>query len=135
MSKSKHTMFRIESAETSSGMYRASSTAHQMQGNSTGHPGPFDDALLVTGMFAEGFLPHRIPREYVFGFESEKQLRRWIYKDSWLQGLHDEGMVLALIEVDDYVIGHTQAIFKRTANVEIHSIKDYFKLTGENNET
>ena len=66
---------------------------------------------------------------FIFGFSSIDQLRRWLYDDAWLKGLNEKGFVLSIYE-GDVRHGHTQAVINKETAVliEQHKIADYFQL-------
>jgi len=76
------------------------------------HPIPQDDTMLMNALREGGGLckwSGAIYGRYVFGFSSVAQLRNWIYKDSWIQALSDEGMFLSVYDGETY-FGNTQAV-------------------------
>jgi hypothetical protein len=84
------------------------------------------DEMAAVGVYSENM------SDYYFGFSSIDQLRSWIYKDDWLVGLHDIGMLLAvyICEDEDVLVGNTQAIFKGNVSKTQHSILEYFSISS-----
>lgn len=127
------TVYRIEHGVHKSGLYDSCGGKglygvlcdldEPTYGDDRRHPLPEDDSLLVL------VLGDRKVRGVMhFGFGSVDQLRNWLYKDSWLLGLHDAGYVLAIVEADEAFVGSTQAVFVRPESYPTVSIKDYFNL-------
>lgn len=127
-------IFRIETAE-GKGMYRGPDWdgVNESSWDSSKHPMPHQDSKLVD---ENGDLFYRFGGEYrffasnfIFGFSSIDQLRRWLYNDSWLNALDDEGFMLSIYE-GDVRHGHTQAVINRDSAVLIdkYKISDYFQL-------
>lgn len=93
------------------------------------HPGPHRDARLKD-WFSPGPLgmwyEHKSLSDWDirFGFASEAQLLKWLYKPIWLKQLAKAGMKLAIYDAPDFRIGETQAVFDaRTATlVETHDL-------------
>lgn len=131
------TIYRIE-AITGEGMYRCRSALVSFKDacdimpiDEAKHPTPRNDSLLIMNMEASGLDTNSEDvYEYRFGFSSLEQLRNWIYRDSWLIGLHDIGLVITeyCCEDKDVLVGHTQAIFKGSLYRKSYSIKKYFYL-------
>lgn len=128
-------VFRMES-EGGRGMYTAGACEGNELRDSCIHPAPRNDSKLVKNLRAKCKGSGRIfdvdfeITSYKFGFDSEKQLLRWIYKNEWLEGLNRKGIVLAIYECDaeDVIVGHTQTIFKNYISKTQHNILEYFNL-------
>lgn len=104
------------------------------------HPSPKRDSLLAPILINKG-LYYVISDllccdDYMFGFDSIEQLRRWIYEDRWLVALHEHDMVIAEYELpdEDVLVGHTQVMFKRQDKYdkEQFDILNYFNLKETN---
>lgn len=122
-------IYRVES-DDGTGMYIGQGGLTPMPMEfSEHHPAPDEDSKLVNQINyivrkeqgdveeAEMVSPWTFisKRGYFFGFDSQDQMRRWIYQDEWMKDLDDVGLHLTVYEVDpeDTVAGYTQAIFKR----------------------
>lgn len=131
----KITVYRIEHAESTGGMYVGGRGLYDIAGsagddiyNNPRHPLPNEDSVLMASGIPRNAWGIKDLQRLHFGFASVEQLRNWLYKDQWLVGLHDAGYVLAIIETEEAYIGSTQAVFLRPDVYEKVSIKDYFKL-------
>ena len=127
------TIYRIETPE-GEGMYH--SGASEVTSNlhhPYRHPEPDEDDLLAPVLISKSGGSEHIAwyalRNYYFGFSSVEQLRRWIYQDEWLRGLHNDGLVITVIESDDVLLGHTQAMFDGRVSEQQHSILEFFNLS------
>lgn len=81
------------------------------------HPMPQYDSGL--GPNALGFL-YNCPDVARFGFNSTDQLRRWLYRDGWINALSEYGCELVVYETTgDCYVGYTQVIFDITNAVEV----------------
>lgn len=105
-------VLRIEAAD-GSGMYLggATSRARVNMNEPYAHPMPYDDSGLELQAFK--FLVEKRDDAF-FGFNSEAQLRRWVYRDEWVQALHEVGCVLVEYDACEAYAGHTQVIFNKT---------------------
>ena len=113
--KRKEFCFRVE-VDDGRGLYSHSAGAHEFidlyQMNSR-HPAPTDDEKLrqfykdhiswTTGDSTE---------QYYFGFANMEQLRRWVYTS--LQELKDIGFAISIYQTDDYCVGDTQMVFRKS---------------------
>lgn len=130
-----NTIFRIETGD-GSGMYRGPDWDGEFEtGAATDkHPCPHNDSKLVDEnkelFYSIGDNEWRFDAsEFIFGFSSVDQLRRWLYNDSWLESLDKEGFVLSIYE-GDVRHGHTQAVINKATSklVAKHNIREFFKL-------
>lgn len=127
------TIYRIETPE-GAGMYcsRVSNITNEMQ-DMFKHPMPDEDDLLVFALKDKSengsYILWSKLEHYYFGFSSVEQLRRWIYQDEWLRILHDDGLVITVIESNDVLLGHTQAMFSGRVSEQQHSILEFFNLS------
>lgn len=130
----KATVYRIETRD-GTGMYGSGGirmAAGEEAYSDSRHPGPEDDGKLRKATKERG--GGKVYFDYSpfhFGFADIGQLRNWVYEDKWLVALHDSGHVLAIIESEDVMIGHTQAIFIRPEEYQKVSILEYFNLTRQ----
>lgn len=82
------------------------------EGNSQ-HPLPYEDSLFDTNRRQREFANDA---DYVrYAFNSIEQLRRWMFKDDWLECCDAIGLYVAVYEVpeDQVIVGHTQCCFNR----------------------
>lgn len=110
-------VLRIED-KNGDGMYRAGHAGPSAWSNAIGyvqddyaHPAPVDDSGFEA--LALEWL-HVNPSAARFGFTCLAQLRRWLFRDDWVQALSNYGCVLVEYDVDEraeYFAGHTQVIF------------------------
>jgi len=73
------------------------------------HPTPSSDRLL-----ARPWYELEDKSQYFFGFKSLEQMRQWIYKEHVLRGLQEDGFRIAIYQTEDYYIGDTQMIFRKS---------------------
>jgi hypothetical protein len=108
--------FRVEN-EDHEGMYRGKNylRSDDYEFSETLHPCPRFDELLKLNA------PHLFDgwgwkgTEFIFGFDSLAQLRRWIYSNQILELLHSRGFFLSEM-FGEVIVGNTQAvIFEPTA--------------------
>ncbi len=107
-------VLRIQDARTGAGLYQKCVYEAGLDLNEPRyHPAPRCDSGL--GPEAMNFLygNQELAR---FGFADEVQLRRWLYRDTWLMTLHNVGAELVEYEVtgQNTYVGHTQVIFDIT---------------------
>lgn len=111
----KELVFRIED-KNGNGIYRTEH-AHMLYelddqcfGQAHPHPNRDDklyhhwDNLVLFGDY----------RNYYFGFSTMEQLRRWMFDKAVNQKLHDAGIVISIYQTEDYYIGDTQMMFRRS---------------------
>lgn len=118
-------VFRIEDAH-GNGMYWGGGLWDKAVGgrpNTKRHPCPEDDSRLWGNYLKR---PEIGVYYFHFGFSSIAQLRAWLYKDEWLERMHEMGGVLKVYDVDaeHVVLGNAQVMFlKEQANsCERHSL-------------
>lgn len=109
-------VFRIEDANDD-GMYGGGmwDKAVGARADTKRHPCPQDDSRLWWNYLKRP----EVVRDFHFGFSSISQLRAWLYKDEWLERMHELGGVLKVYDVDDehVVLGNAQVMFlKEQAN-------------------
>lgn len=104
-------IYRVENVD-GKGMYCGTEAGVQMNGDSSRHPLPREDAKI--GCEWRERLSGEID-EQIFGFASLEQLRFWIYKTKWRKSLKSEGFRVSVYEVpvEHALVGDTQAIFVR----------------------
>lgn len=128
-------IFRIET-ESGVGMYRGPDWDGVWETGAATHkhPCPHNDSKLIDEnidlFYSLGDNEWRFgDDDFIFGFSSIDQLRRWLYNDSWLESLDSEGFVLSIYE-GDVRHGHTQAVIDKTTArlVKKHKIREFFKL-------
>jgi hypothetical protein len=111
------------------------------------HPSPEDDSKLVGNVrnYMRRQDDERLPEErsvwtfiygdFLFGFDSQDQLRRWVYNDQWMKDLDEAGFHLTVLDVpdDEIIAGYTQAIFKRDSGRQKYRCKlcDFFAIPTE----
>jgi len=131
----KDKIFRIENLEKR-GIYRGPDWdgVYDTVAGSKIHPSPHNDSKLLDenkDLFYSFDVDEWrfLADEFVFGFSSIDQLRRWLYNDAWLRSLDEKGYMLSIYE-GDVRHGHTQAVIdKSTAElVEQHKISEFFNL-------
>lgn len=123
-------VYRIEHTD-GKGMYRSTGRSLyecHFYKQTDRHPSPDEDSKLFTEIQAKNLLNWNYGR-YVFGFASVDQLRSWLYQDEILLWLDDRGFILAVIEVDDVLIGNTQCMFIKPETYEKKNIREFFKLS------
>jgi hypothetical protein len=71
--------------------------------------------------------------EYLFGFASARQMREYLYRDSWILRLESFGMFVSIYWVEDgAVIGDHQVLLpKGLAPLDQYRIGVYFGLSAE----
>ena len=105
----------------------------------TKHPAPRNDSLLVKTYMefleASGASTDaayiEIGGSGYYGFSSLDQMRRWVYQDEWLEQLDEEGFVISKFELEDVIVGNTQAIALRFVDaVPVKTVRcqDYKQL-------
>jgi hypothetical protein len=101
-------VYRVEN-KRGQGMYSGNNTEF-LRVSDANHPGPTDDAKLIANAESKGI---RVYPDYLFGFNSIKQLRKWLYKDEWLHKLHEAEYGLSVIYVhdEDFIDGDTQVVY------------------------
>ena len=128
-------IFRVETVE-GKGIYRGPDWdgVDESGSDSSKHPMPHKDSKLLDEnkdlFYHIGDGEYRfLDYDFIFGFSSIDQLRRWLYNDEWLSGLDRQGFVLSIYE-GDVRHGHTQAVINKDTAVLVaqHKISDYFKL-------
>ena len=124
------TIFRIEDAKTGIGMYHSGKAQFFMnEGDYDNHPAPSRDSLLVQNINVfkkrDGYAS---ASDFKYGFDSIKQMRRWLYEDRWLKQLDTNGLKLAEIDVDEsnLIVGHTQVMFRNEVSKRHYKINEYF---------
>jgi hypothetical protein len=140
-------IYRIENAE-GTGPYQGMSDDESplpMQFSET-HPSPEDDSLLVRAFRDYARINEldtdgtrtiwgMIYGDFLFGFGSQDQLRRWVYNDEWMVKLDNAGFHLSVYEIPDekMIVGHTQAVFERSAGRQKYRCKlcDFFAIPTE----
>ena len=83
------------------------------------HPLPFEDSLLHSQPW-DSLCNDDYDLGGRFGFAGMAQLRRWIYRDEWVQRLSDVGC--ELVEYEAYgecYVGYTQVVFDINEAVEV----------------
>ena len=109
--------FRVEN-EDHDGMYcgKGYLTSRDYEFDATLHPAPADDELLFRNarhLFRDW--GSWKGEQFIFGFDSLAQLRRWIYSNQILTTLHSRGFFLSEM-FGEVIVGNTQAvIFEPTA--------------------
>jgi hypothetical protein len=137
-------IYRIED-EDAGGPYRGNNSDKNPFGSATAsdrHPLPADDSLLqdsirfrmerdlddVDDCHWSSFLEC----EFIFGFASVEQMRNWVYNDTWLTRMDDNGFFLSVFDVpeDHICIGNTQAVFRRNHAISIrrYTMAEFFNL-------
>ena len=130
----KKTIFRVI-GESGKGMYRDDDTYQVMVDADLGcsiktHPCPAQDSLLVENLKpynAFDRYDYFIADQFVFGFSSVEQMRRWLFNDGIIRRLDAAGATV--IEMTGLVIeGHTQAVIEAETAIEINrwSLVDFF---------
>lgn len=131
------TVFRIEHASNGEGMYRGMHDGLSGVMFRTGtdadydrHPTPWEDSGLMQVIADSGADRSAVINsgDFRYGFGSVDQLRAWLYRNEWLEGLHDSGYIVAICEAETAYVGHSQALFIRPEEYRKVSIKEFFKL-------
>ncbi len=121
----KITILRFEHPD-SLGMYgvqdgKEMSAAYEVFGvDAPNHRAPADDKKLCKAAAkAEANLS-----DYFYAFSSIAQARRWCYRNDWLVGLHERGVVLSeyVCEISETLVGNFQVCFKSSDSRESFSI-------------
>lgn len=126
-------IYRIEDAD-GKGVYASGKNwigkSESNRGFPDRHPVPSRDLKLKMenpDLFCrDGY--YFIGLEFIFGFSSVEQLKKWFLDESWLLSLHINGFVLAIYS-GEVRIGDTQAVIKKETAclVEKISILDFLK--------
>lgn len=83
-------VFRVSKGHLGKGIYTEDNPVSEHLFELSGaHPSPSDDASLKYDW--QQFSEQRVQDDYIFGFKSLDQLRQWLYRTEWRQGLHDAG--------------------------------------------
>ncbi len=115
-SKRKEFCYRLED-ERGRGVY-SSNCRHPSAQDPTvmvNHPAPLGDPLLKDiwkELGGDGWDGES--RNYYFGFSSMEQLRRWFYDPEYLETIQSQGIRIAIYQTDDFHIGDTQMIFRKS---------------------
>jgi hypothetical protein len=132
-------VYRIEDV-TGGGIYRGDLSGKNPMTiwSSDRHPAPRNDSLLVSGInglrsddeiswCVSDWIQYH---DFIFGFASVDQLRSWVHKDRWLWLMQERGFHLAVFDVEDVIVGHTQCIFKRkdVKHTSYFPIADFFDV-------
>lgn len=69
--------------------------------------------------------------DYFYAFRGASQLLRWVREDSWLIGLHENGIVLSeyVCAKDSVLHGSHQSVFKSSESRKSFSILSYFRIS------
>jgi hypothetical protein len=112
-------IFRIEERETGEGVYQNMLSyliidrwACRIGLENAKHPAPCKDAKLWAN------LSKVRTEDYVFGFSSLDQCKKWFYDPILLEHLAFAGMVLNVYDVKNYFEGFTQAVFLKSEHVK-----------------
>lgn len=111
--KRKEFCFRVETDE-GTGMYGVGSrVVSEKFCYWPRHPTPKEDALLCD-FYMENIHKDYWTRDspYYFGFSTMEQLRRWVY--TGLDELASKGLKISIYQTDDYCIGDTQMVFRKS---------------------
>ena len=112
----KEFVFRLEDAE-GTGIYRTLYAqelyALDSAAGGTAHPHPNQDSKLSDHW--DMLIIMNQNKEYYFGFASMEQLRRWLFDKEVNQTLHDGGIKISIYQTDDYYIGDTQMMFRKSS--------------------
>lgn len=113
--KRKEFCFRLEQ-ECGTGIYQGFDKIHPVNA-STQHPTPYGDAKLKDIWDA---LTNDIAyTKYFFGFSSIEQLRQWFWCQDWCSQAQEDGVRICIYHTDDYHIGDTQMIFRKSTAILI----------------
>lgn len=103
-------MFRVEDSN-GRGMYHSPLRVCDMEDmyDSATHPCPWNDSKLIDSLEVwTGDIDFQ--RHHYFGFESPKQLLRWVYRREWWENLDFGGFKVSVFFAEG-VAGNTQAIY------------------------
>lgn len=106
-------VYRVEHEDTRLGLY---SSRYKFDMNEKDrHPCPSQDPGLGE-FYLQNIYHHAYNRDspYFFGFASLDQLSSWIYKEEQIAELNATGFVIAIYQTDDYCIGNTQMVFRKS---------------------
>lgn len=110
-------LFKIYRVEDSlgQGMYssRLTSKVDLYSDGARNHPGPSADKQLTRNLNS---VNTKLQTQHLFGFVSKEQLRKWLYRDEWIEQLHEVGLFCSIIYLpnkhrETYFIGDSQAIY------------------------
>lgn len=122
-------VYRIEHEDSGIGFYNHGPVQSEEMGrqlfDEMRHPMAFADSKLCRDADAN---EHELLLVWRYGFASIAQLRMWVYDDSWLEALHEDGFILReyRCEPDACLIGSTQVMFDKEVATEVaeHSLID-----------
>lgn len=100
------------------------------------HPGPYSDSLLYSVWRT---LHWRDQERFSFGFMDWTQFKAWFYDDRVLDFIQSVGVHLTVWEVDEYIPGNAQCVFrkdraKRIAILPANASKETFELALETHQ-
>jgi len=101
------TVYRVETSD-GVGLYKTAIASSWDMQEIDRHPVPHEDAELCE------FWRRCDQGEYIFGYGSIEQLASWIYKKEWRENIAAAGLVLSVYETNDYHVGATQAVFRKS---------------------
>lgn len=93
------------------------------------HPPPEDDFLLQQNLANSS----ASMEDYLFSFSSAQQMRKYLYKDTWIKRLDEFGMQVSVYWVDEgAILGEHQVLIpKGIAPLERYPIGEYFGLNPQ----
>lgn len=103
-------IYRVEQ-ENGRGMYvdNKDDTYSSEMTEAMRHPIPSEDAALRDAWNALSLSQFK----YCFGFSSLEQLKSWIYRSDWRAAINADGFKVAAYETTDFLVGDTQAVFRK----------------------
>lgn len=97
---------------------------HAYDNDLAAHRPPDDDVRLMSELEKTG----KDISEFIFVFTSPRQMREYLYRDSWISKLNEFGMIVSVFyETEGVVVGDTQALLpKHACRLETYPIGEYF---------
>lgn len=86
------------------------------------HPEPMNDSKFADQYYDKGWAIDPDHRELRWAFESLRSLRRWFYKDEWIERMSAAGCLLCIYDAYDgsTVVGRTQCAFDHRVAKLVH---------------
>lgn len=102
---------------------------HPFDNDLAAHPPPEDDTQLTAELARSGLGM----ADHFFGFKSARQMREYLYRDSWLMKLDEFDMFVSLYWVEEgLLVGDNQVLMpKGLVPCESHRIGYYFGLAAD----
>lgn len=107
-------IYRVQVPNSDTSLYYNNDLWHvkdRMQ-TSHRHPSPWQDAAL-----RDAWAGLDGKHNYIFGFSTIAQLKSWIYRREMRRDLEEAGFRVVVYQTDDYFLGDTQAVFRKSTAI------------------